>query len=315
MWWDQTNMQYAAITAVNSNQNPESVAEGIKENAAQIKTRSGWFGELNSEIRYIIAAMLYQHGDSPDAYMDELERVRAMFRQYKIRRGSMYEIVAITILRLCGKHDGVIRPISETQLDRFQEIYSEMSKNQWWLTSVDDFPACSIMTLQPGVPSEIAAQSEAIYQALVANGYWKGNALQSVANMLFLVQDHPANIAGRFYEIAQTFKAKRVRIWQGEYDEVAVLAFSNDPAESIVDRVLEIQKELITLKPRIYKHIAFNLACSLAFIESAQSRQTATVTSAKAMMDLNAIIAAQQAAIMASTVAASVAASTAASSG
>ena len=314
MWWDATNMQYAAMTALSSSRSPDVLADSIMSTAEQIKKRSGWFGELNSCIRFIVAALLEQHGDNADSYMDELERVRKEFRSHKIRRGGLYEIIAITILRLSGDKKDGIQPITHAHLERFKEIHSEMAKHQWWITSVDDFPACAILAHQPGHPSEICATTEGIYQALYANGFWRGNPLQSAANLLFLTKDHPASIASRFHEFAESFRARRVKIWQSEYDEVAVLTFTNGPVESVVDRVLQLQTQLRELKPRISKATAFNLACSMAFVESVQSRESAGVANAKAMIDMNAIIAAQQAAVMAACIASSVAASTAASS-
>lgn len=313
MWWDATYIQYASIAALDSTSGPESIADSILESAEQIKKRSGWFGELNSSIRFIIAALLQQNRDNPDAYMDELERVRNEFRKHKIRRGGLYEIVAITILRLCGEKKNGIQPITSESIERFQEIHKEMAKHQWWLTSIDDYPSCAVLTMQPENVSEICATSEAIYQALYANGFWKGNPLQDAANLLYLAKDHPASIASRFHEIAETFRSRRVRVWQSEYDEVAVLTFTTEPAEEVVSKVLELQAELRTLKPRMSKSNAFNLACSLTFVDSVRSRKGSGVANAKAMIDLNAIIAAQQAAIMAACVAASVAASSASS--
>lgn len=313
-WVDNSFMQYAAVSSIKSQQPAEQIAESVNEIADQIKKRSGWFGELNGCIRFVIAAMIENQGDTADAFMDELERVRAEFRTEKIRRGGLYEIVAITIFRLCGKKNGAFQTISSATIDRFQQIYLAMSKNQWWLTAADDFPACAILALQPGDPVEMANQCETIYQALVANGFWKGNPLQAVANLLYLAGDRPDSVASRFHEIEQTLKANKVRVWQSEYDEVAILTFCHQPSDVLVQRVKELQAALMSLKPKIYKPTAFSLACSLCFMESAEQRSSSMITDAKAMMDLNAIIAAQQAAMMGSMVAVSVAVSASSSS-
>lgn len=314
VWWDNTILQYAAVSTLTSKNSGVPLAEKVLQIAERIQKRSGWFGELNGNLRFIIAAILEQHGDDPDDYMDEIERARKLFRQWKIRRGGINEILAITMMRLCGKKNGRPRSISEQDLDRFKEIYQGMSANQWWLTSIDDFPAIGVLVTRPESPAEICSRTEEIYQALVAHGFRKGNPLQAAANQLYLLKDHPAGIANRFHQLAEAFRARKVRIWQSEYDELSILCFCDQPPATTVDNVLQIRQELTGLKPRIIKPVNFNLACTLCFLDRVHSTDRGLLSSAKSMLDANALIAAQQAAIMAASVAATVAATSAATS-
>ena len=52
----------------------------------------------------IVAAMLLLSGDRPDEFLHEVKRVRQMFRDASLRRGGIYETMAILILRI--RQDG-----------------------------------------------------------------------------------------------------------------------------------------------------------------------------------------------------------------
>lgn len=306
---DASPLRFAAMAALMCPGSPDSVAQSIRDVAEELRKRAGWFGELNGSLRFIVAAMLVQNGDSANAFMDESERVRKLFREAKIRRGGSYEVIAVLILRGNAKTEPELGTVR-----RLQAIHEEMSKHQWWLTDVGDIPACAILTARPQSPAEIAQEAEDIYQALVQEGFKKGNPLQAAANLLCLANQGPDHIAARFRSLAEAFGQQGTAIWKNEYDELAILSFLQQPASHVVDEVLYAQERISQLSPKPGRSLAFNLASSIAFTKLAQAEcQVDSVTDAKAMIDMQAIINAQQAAIAAAT-AASVAASTAAAS-
>lgn len=314
-WWDTTPFPFAAIAAVRSVDPADHLAEKIHHVANELKDHAGWFGELTGSTRFVVAAMLVQNQDTAESFYSELIRVRKRFRELKIRNGGDYEIIAVTILRYGANPNAKLGEIPDAMLERFQFVHKEMAKHQWWLTSIDDYPACAILACQQDSPIQICSEIEAIYQQLVAAGFWKGNPLQNTANLLYLKKEHPATSASKFHEISETFKARKIRVWQSEYDKLAILTLIDQTTDTIVNQVQNIIAELMMSKPRPYKHDAFNFACSLCFHELAGKHSATDVASAKAMMDLSAAIAAQAAAVaaMAATTAATNAATAAAS--
>ena len=315
-WWDVTPFPFAAITAIRSDDSADQLAEKIHQVANELKDLAGWFGELTGPTRFVIAAMIVQNRDTADSFYAELTRVRKRFRELKLRNGGDYEIIAVTILRYGTESIAQLSELPDSILERFQFVHKEMAKHQWWLTSIDDYPACAILACQQDSPIQICGEIEAIYQQLVAAGFWRSNTLQSVANLLYLKKEHPATIASKFHEISETLKARKIRVWQSEFEKIAILTLIDQPTDTIVNQVQNINAELLMSKPRPYKHDAFYLACSLCFHELAGKHSSTDVASAKAMMDLSAAIAAQAAAVaaMAATTAATNAA-IAASSG
>ena len=310
-WWsDAACLRFAAMTAVTCPGDPTSVAARIREVAKNIKQQSGWFGELNSPLRFIISALLTANNDSATGFIREVESAGRIFRDAGLRRGGIYETMAILILRM----QNGLEPIEQPMVDRFQTIYEQMKKYHWWLTGPDDFPACAILTGQEESAAEIGSQIEQIYQTLHSAGLAKGDPLQTAANILYLA-GLPANeVATRFSELASGFRQNGVSIWQSDYDELAILSFLDHAPDIVIERVLQNRREMERLRPKPDRSLTFNLAAGITFLELIRlDRDLSKITDAKAMMDMQAVINAQQAAAAAAASSAAVAASTAAS--
>ena len=243
---DASPLRFAAMTAITCPGSPAEVATSIRSTAEEIKQLSGWFGDLNSSLRFLVSAMLVLKGDRPRDFLADVQWGRELFRQAGLRRGGIYETMAILILRL--RND--LAPITAEAVTRFQAIYEEMKRYHWWLTGPDDFPACAILVGQDASPREIGEAIERIYQALNETGFSTGNPLQTAANMLYLAHLDPAVAAGRYYELANGFRQNGVAIWQSDYDELAILTFLSHSPRRIVDRVLEHRRAMEELRPK-----------------------------------------------------------------
>ena len=132
--------------------------------------------------------------------------------------------------------------------------------------------------------------------------------------MLYLARLDPVVAAGRYSELANGFRQNNVAIWQSDYDELAILTFLSHPPCRVVARVLEHRKAMEELKPKPDRSLTFNLAASIAFIELVQlDDNLEAITDAKALMDMQSTINAQQAAAAAASSAAITASATSSS--
>jgi hypothetical protein len=292
-WFEHpASLRFAAVTALTCHGEPEDVAAGIRDRADALKRAAGWFGELNSSIRFIVSAMLMQRFATVEAFVEEVEHVRGRFRAAKLRKGHVYEVLAILILHL--QRDG--RRVERETVERFKDIYEEMKHYHWWLTGPDDFPACAILAGLDAHPSDIGRDIEGIYQALNDKGFKKGDPLQTAANMLYLAKLPASMAAQRYKGLADAFQNEDVKIWQCDYDELAILSFINHPIELIVERTLDYRERLNALKPKPDAIMSFNLGASLAFLDLVRlDENLAQISDAKALQDMQAVINAQNA--------------------
>jgi hypothetical protein len=305
---DATALRFAAVTAIACPGSGRAVARAIRSTAEELKAAAGWFSSLRSVLRFIVSSLVVLNRDDIADLLAEIERVRSLFRSVKLRREATYETFAILIMRYAGGRQA----ITEAQVRRFQQIYEEMKTHHWWLTGPEDFPACGILVSRSDSPRAIGRDIESIYQAINARGFAKGDQLQTAANILYLAKGTPEAIARRFGDLAAGFKSAGVRIWRSDYDELAILCFLDHSAHRIVTTVQRHREALEKMRPRPGKEMSFDLASSLTFLELvSRDPDMRQITDAKALLDMQAILAAQQAAAAA---AASSAAACAASS-
>jgi len=186
-----------------------------------------------------------------------------------------------------------------------------MKKYHWWLTGPDDFPACAMLVNQTGSVEEIGQAIESVYKDLHKQKFSRGDPLQTAANILYLAKRPSIDIAHQFRQLADGFKNSGVSIWQSDYDELAILTFLKHEATHIVRRTLEIREELKKIRPKLDRGMSFNLAASIAFIDLMRYDENLKIISdAKALMDMQAIINAQNAAAVSAASSAAVAGST-----
>jgi len=296
-WWrDSRRLRHAALAAITCDGSAATVARGIRQMGEDLKDEFPWHWGVNPSVQFVVATLLLQHRDSARRFISELIRVRQLFRKHRLHRAVQFELLAVLILRI----QNAGRAIPEDTIRRFKAIYDEMKRHHRFLTGPDDFPACAILTGQPGVPHMIGEKVEAIYDELDGHRFHKGNPLQTAANIMYLAPGSAHEVAGRATALRDEFRDNRVRITQRDYDELAILSILRLPAWDVVSQVLDIREQLGGVRPRIDRALKFDLAAGIAFVGLAlRAAGSDQVGASKALLDVQAVVAAQQAAIMA----------------
>jgi len=308
-WTTDTNvLRFAALTLAAAEIDDPG---GRLETAAdELRRRSGMFGKLNSPIRYVVAAMILRKGLRPGAVYERVDEVQGEFRERKYRRGGVAEVLAALLLVL--QNDG--RRPRKITLDRVGAILERWKRDHRFLTGVDDYPMAALHASRDEDVESVGVRVEGIYRALRRKKLSMGNALQLSSHILALGTWDEEGAARRFIAIRDAFKARKRRIWESQYDEVALLSLTEGAPVAVARRVLSDVEKLRSVKPRPQPSIAFSLAAGIALSrevarhgEAAVSPGAAALTAAKAMLDA-------QAAAMAAIVG-SVVVTTAATSG
>lgn len=291
---DRVPLRLAAVCLITTPGPADSLAAATRRRDADLRARFGWLTGVTAPISLLFAAQMVKYGDNPEAFVDEVERVRGMFRAVDLRRGGVYEALAVLVLRqfLGGK------PIELPHVERLRDIYEAMKRHHWFLTGPEDFPACAMLVGRDEDAATIGAGTDAIYRALHDRAHlWRGDPLQTAANVLYLSGVEPATIADRFALLLAGFREAGVRIGQEQYDELAILCFLAWPVERIVASVLGFREQLLAALPWVGKPTALSLASSLAFVRvSGSDGALGPLADAKLLLDMQAIVAARAAA-------------------
>ena len=300
-WSTDTNvLRFAALTLAASEIDDPG---GKLETAAdELRRRSGAFGKLNSPIRYVVAAMILRKGLRPGAVYDRVGEVQGEFRERKYRRGGAAEVLAALLLVL---QNGGRRP-RKIALDRVGAILERWKRDHRFLTGADDYPMAALHASRDEDVESVGVRVEGIYRSLRRKKLSMGNALQLSSHILALGTWDEEGAARRFTAIRDAFKTRKRRIWESQYDEVALLSLTEGAPVAIARRVLSDVEKLRSMKPRPQPSIAFSLAAGIALSREvarhgkvAVSPGAAALTAAKAMLDAQA---AAMAAVMGSVV-------------
>jgi hypothetical protein len=290
---DVSTLRFVALTLASASPDDVVRLEGVAE---ALKQRAGRGSPLRSSIRYMVAAMILRRGLSPDRVHQQIVKTREAFRQRRMRRGGLNEILAALLLVL--KQDGGAVP--GWRIDKLQAIVKNWKQDHPWLTGADDYPMAALHATRENSVEEIALQVEQTYQALRDVGCSRGNQLQLASHLLTIAPASPREAARRFDYLVKAFRKRKWKIYSSRYDEVAVLALCSAQPAVVVRRVLDTQERLRTEKPRPSRDIAFSLAAGIVLSEDAVKQEamaeTRDVTAARMAQ---AVIEAQQAAMVA----------------
>ncbi len=307
-WSTDTNiLRFAALTLAATD--VADAGADMEATAKVLADEGGSFSALASTIRYAVAAILIRRGLDPVATVRHTKETLALFKDFKLRRGGAQPLMAALLLVL----DAGGMPSRET-IARLKAIIDRWDEDHRFLTGVDDYPMAAMHATREVSVEELGLVVEQIYRFLRRAKCPAGNQLQLVSHLLVFSQGGPREAAGRFERMAKELKAKGQRVWQGQFDEVALLVLSSGDVDEVSTRVIEYRDRLRAIKPKPQKDVAFSIAAGVVLAEEAEKLKglddAATAANLRAVQ---AIIEAQQAAIMA-CIAASTVATTAATS-
>ncbi|MFZ6182159.1 DUF4003 family protein [Nannocystis pusilla] len=292
---DKAAIRLAAITLLVTPGDAKRLAASTRTASAILGERLRWFSGVDESVRLVIAAQLVKADAHPEEFLDDLERVRQMFRADGLRRGGVYEVLAVLVLRR------LFDRIELEHVERLHGIYEAMKAHHWWLTGPEDFPACAMLVGRPEQPAAIGAGTDAIYKALHEQaGLSRGDPLQTAAHILYLGGLEAPVIVERFSGLLAAFRAAGAKIGTSEYDEVAILSFVAQPAATIVTTVRELAAGLRARLKWLSERDALSLGANLAFVRLVgASGELGALADAKLLLDMQTIVTARQAASIA----------------
>src|SRR5690606_19381121 len=85
-WGDRVPLRLVAANLVLSPGEAVEIAVQVRAGAEQLRKRLSFISEVLPAMQLLIAAVLLQRGDQPEAFLDEVERVRPMLRGVGLRR-------------------------------------------------------------------------------------------------------------------------------------------------------------------------------------------------------------------------------------
>ncbi len=304
---DSSILRFAALTLVSTDL--ADPGEVVREVADRLKTAAGGFSPMASDLRQAVAAMLIRRKLDPEVVVIRVREALDLFKRHKLRKGGAHPFLAALLLVL----DSQGGEVPEETISRLKEIIDRWKTDHYFLTGVDDYPMAAMHASRGGRVETLAVEVETIYETLRRRRFSRGNPLQLVSHLLAFSEYGSHKAADRFIRMAAGLRSRGQRIWQSQYDEVALLVLSGVRVDHAAAKVILLRDELRAHKPKPQASIAFSIAAGLVLAE--QAAKTSSLRGARAAANLRAVqalIEAQQAAMVACMIATSNAATAAA---
>lgn len=287
-------LRFAALTLAAADM--ADPGADLEATAKVLVDEAGGFSPLSSAMRHAVAAILIRRGLDPTTTVHRTKETLAAFKEFKLTRSGAHPLLAALILVL---DVGGGTPSSET-IARLKAIIDRWDEDHWFLTGVDDYPMAAMHATRDLSVEQLGMEAEQIYLLLRKADFASGEQLQLVAQLLLFSDQGPREAAGRFERTAKALKEAKQRVWQSHYDEVALLVLSGGHVHEVVPRVIEYRDRLRAVKPKPTVDIAFSIAAGVVLAEEAERMKgldgAATAANLRAVQ---AIIEAQQAAMIA----------------
>ena len=281
---DSAARRYAAVALTMSEREPQAlVAETLSADARLAARLSRWSG-CSAAVRLGLAAILVEHGDAPEDFLDGLVDARAQMAELGLRRHPVYELIAYLGLRLA--HDD--RVVTLEDIMRVQELYEAMKQRHYFLTGPEDLPWCALLAACIEPADALAERAETIYQVLRAIAdRWRWDPLQTASNMLALGDLDPIAAGERLVDIAERVRAEGYAVSSQEVDELALLCFPAASLDELTATLFDYARAIRERDDGLSLPLAANLTC-VEFVGS--EPELGRLVDAKLMLDLRATI-------------------------
>ena len=263
-------------------------AKNLLATSDAIKKKTGWFSPLRSHIHYIMAAFLESSHEDPAVAVDELLEKHGILKSAKFKTNAYSYLSA---LLLSQNPDD-----QKAEVERAKTLYDEMKSHHPFLTQSDDYPYAMMLAKLEGDPKERAATMNRYYTELRPQGFYMGNQLQWMSQILTYGSPiYDANMVSKAVHVRDQLKSAGVKVKTIHYVMVGFLAILTSK-DSEIQHVIDTYRELEDMKLfNWYKDMILPMAVQLETKHLIDNQDTTTVSLATT---IEMLMQAQQAAMI-----------------
>jgi len=281
--------------------------EDIDRINAYIRENTGPFSCYRQKA-ILFSALLFLNFPNPEDKFNLLLDYELRLKANGFRSYTYRPVTAYTLLLTCepSRVDG--------RIAQAYEIFKEIRKKHPWLTSGDDYPL-SFLLAQTGRPASVlVAEIEGLYRNLHEAGFTKSNGLQLLSHVLSLSRENNKEKAERCRRLYEYFAENKLKVYPANYGSLGLLTLLEDPTQNTAMEVKELSEYLAEDKNMRWlgKEIRFLNAASLVSFHKLENMknkngliQANALTHTNAYITIEALIAAQNAAMLGAACAAS----------
>jgi len=266
----------------------------IKDVMQYIKKNTGMFSPFKGETLFPISSLLTINSEQPQQEFKSMKDNYDVMKSVGFKQTTHFPIALYTLNMAYKGND------PEGYLEQTMEIYKEMRSNHPFLTGGDDYALAILLTNEQGKLDKI----EENYKALKDSGFSVSNGLQMMSHILTLSDEPTKVLVSRCQEIMDQLKTNKLKVYSDYYSAIAITALigSNTYTDDLIElaKYIKGQKQAKWLSKGLVVMLASAIVSYAATEETDQNQIMATLS-----VSIQAVVAAQQAAMIAAVGAAS----------
>ncbi|MCM1567275.1 MAG: DUF4003 domain-containing protein [Candidatus Dehalobacter alkaniphilus] len=270
-----------------------------------IKKNLGSFSSFRQR-SILYSALLLVNSPDPETKLDILLAYDEKLKENGFRSYTYRPVTAYTLFLNCEPRKADIR------IAKAYEIFTEMKKHHPWLTSGDDYAVSILLAASDKPVQSIIAKMEELYKELHECGFSRGNGLQFLSHILSLSEENSKAKAARCRILYDFFGQNKLKVYANNYGTLGLLTLLEDKSQRAAREVLgmsEVLREDRNIrwlgKETIFLTAASLVSCTM--LESLKNSNDVIYTNA--FVTIEALIAAQNAAMIGAACAATAASS------
>lgn len=306
--WDANLVKHFAAM-VNANKDRKVDSKKIVEVSDFIKSETSCFSYFRGNNKLMMTNILAFEDD----YKSMFKKIELIYEKLKSNgfKSSEYLPLAAYTIGKEASEDEI-----DYRIERMSSFYDSMRKNHWWLTSSDDYVLAAVLATTDLDVVETSNKIEECYNDLKNNSFTGSNELQTLSHILALGEEGVNKKVSRVKDLYEGLKTVKCKISYSGLPSLGVLALITDDINKVLEEVREIYDYIYeksgygvwSLDRNMRVILALNLISSY-YVENIKS-DVLEVTLANS---INAILIAQEQAMVAACVAASAAAASSSS--
>lgn len=254
-----------------------------------IKQKTGWTSPLRSHIHYMMVAFLAKEDEDPAISIDNL-----LTKQGKLKSAGFKNNIYSYLAALLMSDDATLQGLHAEQA---KHLYDAMKSHHPFLTQPDDVPYAVMLGKLPGDSKERAATMNRYYTELRPQGFYMGNELQWMSQILtYKSPSYQANLVGQAVHIRDQLKSAGIKVKSMHYVMIGFLA-ALEIKDVELQHVIDTYRQLETMKLfNWYKDMILPIAVQLETKHIIDNEGTTSVSFATT---IELMLQAQQAAMIA----------------
>lgn len=199
-----------------------------------MKENTGVFSHYRSYDKFFMSALLHTKFDNPEESFLRLLKYEDALKEEGFSRGT-YSGLAAYILLTSVDSDAVPKTISKAK-----QIYGRMRERHFWLTGQDDYPLAVLLAASEEQAESIENKVEGLFQRLHSSGFSKTNSLQFLSHILSLGNDSMEASVQRCQSVVNFFKTKKIKINSTHYGTVGLIALMFNEQYELLEEIIKV---------------------------------------------------------------------------